>query len=867
MFKSKIPFFTFILCLLFTVSAFSQIVQNDDSFNQTDVNIPILFGTLQGVEKTPTGSLLYYGDIVYGQGINISTGLAKANSTTGAIDPSFSFSPGVGGGRINDVEELPNGKILIAGTFQTVSGVSRKGIARLNSDGSLDLNFDPGTGIENTQWQAAINKFLVLPSGEIIAVGSFTSFNGITKGSIVKLTNDGSVVASYAPNAGAVSQGGPALLFDVIAKGTGGGQVVIVGGFSSYDGNTRQNIVGLDVNGIDDVTFNVGIGSGAVIYDIEIDAAGRYYLGGDIFSWNGTIIDKRIIRLDDNGNFDPTFTTPAGSFGFIGAANPRVSSIVIQNIPEVKVTIAGTFNDDINSPFSHHLARINEDGSPDFTFTPPRFALLNPSEALTIYPIDNSFCVVAGSFFIPNSALINDVLTKTPVKLQSNGLIDEDFTPFTGNQNNEIDAAEYGQGKYWLAGNFGNINQRKARSACKLNNDGSTDTSFFAFRGIDSIGIVKINSILPVPNGVWLGGKFSINGFNNLVLLNLDGSVNETISTSIQVNDSVYSLKQDSQGRIIAAGAFTEFNSQPIGRILRLLPEGVPDPTFLSGSGLNSSVNQIAINQNSEIYISGSFTEFNGQPVNRLIRLASNGILDNAFSLSSNPDGGILSLNCDNNSRLMVGGDFENFNSTYTGSLTRLLADGTIDNSFQPPVPFFSPVTKIHFDSTNIIVTGGFFNLSSDACLYFMLMSENGSLIGCMEIGEATDNLIVTSCYDSLNKKVLIAGDFNYLGNIVRNGIARINIPSSITADADLPILTQNHLIYPNPSNGLIHITSNDVIEFIYIYNNIGQLMYVNENVNTSTNQLALDLEKGLYLYEIGNKKLVTHGKLIINKD
>src|SRR5688500_14543506 len=36
----------------------------------------------------------------------------------------------------------PDGKILIGGTFRTVNGVHRMGIARLNADGSLDPTFD-----------------------------------------------------------------------------------------------------------------------------------------------------------------------------------------------------------------------------------------------------------------------------------------------------------------------------------------------------------------------------------------------------------------------------------------------------------------------------------------------------------------------------------------------------------------------------------------------------------------------------------------------------------------------------------------------------------------------------------------------------
>ena len=37
----------------------------------------------------------------------------------------------------------PDGKMLIAGTFQVVGGLQRKNIARLNADGSVDTTFNP----------------------------------------------------------------------------------------------------------------------------------------------------------------------------------------------------------------------------------------------------------------------------------------------------------------------------------------------------------------------------------------------------------------------------------------------------------------------------------------------------------------------------------------------------------------------------------------------------------------------------------------------------------------------------------------------------------------------------------------------------
>ncbi len=49
-------------------------------------------------------------------------------------------------GMVGKIGLLPDGKIIITGTFSEVNGVARNRIARLNPDGSLDETFQPGIG-------------------------------------------------------------------------------------------------------------------------------------------------------------------------------------------------------------------------------------------------------------------------------------------------------------------------------------------------------------------------------------------------------------------------------------------------------------------------------------------------------------------------------------------------------------------------------------------------------------------------------------------------------------------------------------------------------------------------------------------------
>src|SRR5436189_2735517 len=70
---------------------------------------------------------------------------ALGGAQPGALDSSFDPGTGVDQSVFAAVVQ-PDGSIVIAGDFTMVHGTSRKGIARLNSSGSLDSGFDPGSG-------------------------------------------------------------------------------------------------------------------------------------------------------------------------------------------------------------------------------------------------------------------------------------------------------------------------------------------------------------------------------------------------------------------------------------------------------------------------------------------------------------------------------------------------------------------------------------------------------------------------------------------------------------------------------------------------------------------------------------------------
>src|SRR5258705_8728906 len=91
----------------------------------------------------------------------------------GALDTSFNAGPLVGTNccviNVLSLAIQPDGKLLVAGTFQTnMGGGMANNYARINVDGSLDTNFLHGTGADRT-----VNAIAVQADGKILLGGNF----------------------------------------------------------------------------------------------------------------------------------------------------------------------------------------------------------------------------------------------------------------------------------------------------------------------------------------------------------------------------------------------------------------------------------------------------------------------------------------------------------------------------------------------------------------------------------------------------------------------------------------------------------------------------------------------------------------------
>lgn len=133
--------------------------------------------------------------------LTMHTGVVRLNND-GSADGSFGSGPGTNGGLYGGAycaALQADGKVILGGGFSTINGQARNGIARLNTDGTGDVAFDPGTGIV-TGLNAGIRCMVPGGGNEYLIGGSFTTYDGVLRQYIARIFGDPAVGIAASEN-------------------------------------------------------------------------------------------------------------------------------------------------------------------------------------------------------------------------------------------------------------------------------------------------------------------------------------------------------------------------------------------------------------------------------------------------------------------------------------------------------------------------------------------------------------------------------------------------------------------------------------------------------------------------------------------
>lgn len=159
-------------------------------------------------------------------------------SSSGVIDPDFDPDASGGATNIYSVAVQDDGRILVAGNFTAIGDGSRTNIARLETDGSLDISFVPPL---LTDYASCV----VLHDGVALVSGRFDIAGA---GRLMRLTTSGSLDTSFAVDANA-------FVWRVAAQRDG--DILLGGDFGAVNGSTRSGLARVGPTGTVDDEFDI----------------------------------------------------------------------------------------------------------------------------------------------------------------------------------------------------------------------------------------------------------------------------------------------------------------------------------------------------------------------------------------------------------------------------------------------------------------------------------------------------------------------------------------------------------------------------------------------------------------------------------
>jgi uncharacterized delta-60 repeat protein len=574
---------------------------------------------------------------VSGSGLNRIT---RINSN-GFPDTGFNIGTGFNS-NVNSILVQSDGKIIVGGGFTTYSGSTANYFARLNISGTLDLTFTSGqSGVGAFNFPPT--SLALQSDGKVIAYGNFTTYSGSSVNRIVRLNTNGSIDNTFN-----VGTGFNSYSFQIAGAGTdqnlsidASGKIYVGGSFSSYSGSLINGIVRLNTNGTIDTTFNTsgsggvnGLNSGSQVFSVRPSGSFVTLAGHNIKTWKSPMYGG-YINLDTTGSVIPTPYIGTG-FSGIGIYTPAASVRARVKQDDGKIVIGGSYYyfNDVNK-FS--IIRLNTDNTLDSTFNAGTLGLQSIG-MWTLKALPSNYLISVGDFTTYSGSTVNRI-----VKIMPSGARDTSFNMGTGFNATVSSVIAQPDGKFVCVGSFTTYSGSAVSKIVRLNPDGTIDPTFSIGTGANSTATLYSSDIQPDGKILVSGNTFTTyNGSSVFRIARLlpSGALDTTFSTGTGFNFTCAYVKTLNDGKILTLGEYTTYNGSSSPRIARLLSSGALDTTFNVGTGVNFWPNEpyndsIVEDPNSNIYLCGAFTTYSGSIVNGLVKILPSGSIDTTFVVSS----------------------------------------------------------------------------------------------------------------------------------------------------------------------------------------------------------------------------------------
>jgi len=626
---------------------------------------------------------------------------------------------------------LPDGSLLVGGTFSHVGTEACTNLARIRVDGSMDTSFPYGLN-------GMVTAFAREPNGSIIIGGSFAKIytvnrtaTEVARNHLVRLlwnasTGSFTLDETFKPSVTLVGPFGDlsgmdnaesesnSNAFRVKAIAVQNDGKILVGGYFDRYTNTAdtvpsvekvKNLVRLNYDGSRDATFTVGADDivNAILVRPNSSAGdlGNIILGGGF---------KNLFAAVDKTTGATTATTAViarlasvksdgtVNVGFHPTPNDRVNALI--NAADGSIMAGGAFTEvnptmvDDAERIINCLCKVTEAGALHSTF-----ATSANGEVMALALQPDGAVLVGGQFrelrYV--NTVDSDYVTATTYylgRLTAAGKPDTTFAVYPDNFVSNI--AIQSDGSVLMGGYFSRLSvpgdaiSTPRNHLARLFTDGTPDTDF------NSVSTGTYSGAIKLSDGKTLvyGSFMDVGGYSrrSVAMLKADGTLDT--SFSLTVDGAIYTAAYDKNNRLLIGGTFTKVGNKACPYIARITSTGALDESFVNPQP-NSYVSLLAVEQNGNIVLAGGFSYIGTTSVSYLARVSDTGVLDKDYAPT--PALAPAKMHARKDGKLLIAGNFSylvpSTGTVYVNYMCRLNADGTVDTTYKSPAEVNGAVT------------------------------------------------------------------------------------------------------------------------------------------------------------------------------
>ena len=660
---------------------------------------------------------------------------------------------------------------------------------------SVDLAFAPVASIKFAADDAPGKGIVAQADGKVIIYGGNLAVDGVAKGFVARLNVDGTVDNTF-------SYCGCLLDFISNVLVQADGKVLMAG-----NQNSRAKVVRLNSDGTLDPSFATSLEANGVTFSSAslntIQPDGKILIQFTA-SLDAGFHSGAVLRLNTDGSTDSGFT----AIGYDGGRLifGSLTALALESSGKIYVAIKTSSG----GSGSSILRRHNADGTIDSGWVPPNFSPSIGTEYNGIAVQPDGSLLISGRFDTVNGLSKRDLVRVLPA-----GNVDMDFTaPLLGTGAGQL--LLLGDGKILVGYNVtGN------GLITRLNANGSADPTFVLS---PSVNVVSSRFTLD-PSGRILFFGLSNQLVYRFFRLNPNGDADATFNPNVSKYATVRSLALQSDGKIIIAGKFDQLNGVARAKIGRVNADGTLDASFDPGTGFDFAPFRLAVQTDGKIIAAGDFTNYNGSSRPGLVRLNSNGSIDGSFAPVIT--GSVLTATVQSDGMILIGGTFTAVDSVARTGAARLSSAGVLDSTFNSI--FGTPaITEIYQQAdTKIMVGGGFSGVNGFNRSAIVRLNNDGSLdqsfdatspVSVQRIWPQPDGKYITTGFSTMRRRNSNGSvDGTFVSPTITNGSNAATFDTVVIQPDGTLIVGGNFTSVNNIARrNLIRLTSTGNLDFLF---------------------------------------------------